>query len=300
MPRDLVVRETRCKSALTRVKGMPFEWSLNPFLGCSHSCVYCYAREYHARRERDPGEGFDREIDVKVNFAPVLRVELARMRERPGFVALGTATDPYQPAEGGHRITRATLQVLRDFAVPVSIVTKSPLVVRDIDLLSAIDERTAGGARVLFSVCNLNLELWREIEPGTARPLQRLEAMRRLRSAGIDAGVLCAPILPGLSDSEGALDAVARAAARYGATSFGWRVLKLDPHVKELYFSFLAAEFPVLLPAYESGYERGAYADPAYVREIDARVERVRSRYGFDARGRTEAVRDPEQLKLAV
>jgi DNA repair photolyase len=300
-PTTAVYREATCKSALTRVKGMPFEWSLNPYLGCQHACLYCYAREYHAKRGRDIGAGFDREIEVKVNFAAVLRDELARMRVLPDSVAIGTGTDPYQPCEGRYRITRASLEALRDFCVPLSIVTKSPMVVRDCDVLVDVARRTGGEVRVFFSVGTVDEGVWRQTEPGTASPAKRLAAMRRLREAGIKAGVLCAPVLPGLSDSEESLEAVARAAHESGAYFFGSRLLKLDPHVKDYYLTFVAQELPALLPLYRATYPRGAYGSGEYVREVERRIRQVRSRYRFPDDEEDEASEpEPSQLALAL
>lgn len=294
----VVYREVTCKSALTRVQGMPFQWSLNPYVGCSHSCTYCYAREYHWRRDRDIGRGFDREVDVKVNFADVLSSELAR-GTRAGSVALGTATDPYQPAEGRYRITRRTLDALIQRPMPLHIVTKSPMIVRDEALLAELGRRTRGEVSVCFSVGTIDPEVAGRSEPDTAPPLKRLEAMRRLREAGVSAGVLCAPILPGLSDSEESIEAVALAAAANGAAFFHSRLLKLDPHVKEYYFAFLLAEYPALLESERARYANGAYADRGYATEIDRRVERVRRRYRFDEpAARNEVVE--QQLRLAV
>jgi DNA repair photolyase len=294
-----IYREAICKSALTRVQGMPFQWSLNPFYGCTHACTYCYAREYHAKRERDFARGFDREIDVKINFVEVLRAELAR-GPKEGSVALGTSTDPYQAAEGRYRITRRTLEVLAERPMPLSIVTKSPMIVRDIDLLVTIDRRTRGDLRVYFSVGTVDPTVAALTEPDVAPPLKRLEAMRRLCERGIKAGVLCAPILPGLSDSEDSIEGVALAAAAHGAYHFHSRVLKLDPHVKEHYFGFLAREFPELLRAERARFANGVHPPRDYLREIERRVARVRARYRFPEDDEEEERAEEEQLGLAI
>src|SRR5206468_476912 len=208
---------------------------------------YCYARDYHARRGRDTGAGFDREIDVKINFPELLTQELRRIRKRE-TVALGTATDPYQQCEGRYRITRRTLEALVASPLPVIVITKGSMVVRDIDLLARLD------VKVCVSIGTVSAELARTSEPHASPPNARLEAVRRLVSAGIDAGVLAAPILPGLSDSEESLDAVASAAASSGATFFSTRPLKLDPSVKPHYLAFLSEHFPALLPSIEARY----------------------------------------------
>jgi len=293
-------REVHAKSAMNRVRGMPFDWSLNPFIGCPHACRYCFARAYHARKELDIGAGFDREIDVKVNLVELLRAELER---RPkGALAIGTATDPYQPIEGKYRLTRRSLEALVDRPMPASIVTKSTLVVRDIDVLRELDERLDGELCVYFSVPSLDRAVWRKAEPGTPPPVQRLRALERLRTSGIDAAVLCAPVLPGITDSEASLDAVARAASEAGATALGWRPLKLDDEIKDYYFDFLAIEFPVLVPRYAAAYATGPHAGREYQRRLDERLTAIRARYGFHERRRLR--RRPstatEQLALAM
>jgi DNA repair photolyase len=299
--KDVVFREIRCASALNRVKGMPFEWSLNPYKGCAHSCRYCFARAYHVKMARDVGAGFDREIDVKTNFAEVLRKEL---RKRPqGSVAIGTATDPFQPCEGRYRLTRRSLEALMEFPMPATIVTKSTLIIRDVDLLRDLTDASNGGLRVCFSIPTLNETVWRSAEPRTPPPAQRLRALAILRRAGVDAGVLCAPVLPGLTDSEESLDRVARAAADAGATFFGWRPLKIDPEIRDYYFDFLAAEFPVLTTAYMSLYANGSHASKDYQEALDSKVAIIRARYRFVEQWRPAkrlAAEVSTQLKLAM
>jgi DNA repair photolyase len=289
-----VYREITVKSALTRVQGMPFAWSLNPYMGCERGCVYCYARDYHARRGRDTGAGFDREIDVKINFPDLLAHELRRLRKRE-TVALGTATDPYQQCEGRYRITRRTLEVLVASPLPLVIITKGSMVVRDIDLLTRLE------VKVCVSIGTVRAELARTSEPHASPPKARLEAVRRLVSAGIDAGVLAAPILPGLSDSEESLDAVAAAAASSGATFFSTRPLKLDPAVKPHYFAFLAERFPALLPAAEARFADRVNPERAYAEMVEERARRARSRYRFTERPfRAPERPEASQLRLAI
>ncbi len=170
MGSGVIYREITVKSALTRVQGMPFAWSLNPYSGCERACVYCYARDYHARRGRDTGAGFDREIDVKVNFPDLLRHELLRLRKRE-TVALGTATDPYQQCEGRYRITRRTLEALVASPLPLVVITKGSMVVRDIDLLARLD------VKVCVSIGTVSAELARSSEPHASPPMARLEAV---------------------------------------------------------------------------------------------------------------------------
>jgi DNA repair photolyase len=285
--------EITCKSALNRVQGMPFKWSLNPYAGCAHACVYCYARDHYARSGHgEPGREFETRILVKTNFAEVLRRELGRPRWPFETVALGTVTDCYQPAEGRYRITRAALEALRDVANPVGMVTKSPLVLRDLDILA--DLAKVARVRVFFTITTVDLNLWRQLEPGTANPFKRLDVMKRLNAAGVRAGVLLAPILPGITDSTASLDAVARAAAEHDAAFLGTSSLRLAPVVRQQYLGFVNAQFPELVERYERAYV-GQNAPWEYQRALDERVERVRSRYGFVADSmRLSALSRPE------
>jgi len=295
MGSGVLYREITVKSALTRVQGMPFAWSLNPYSGCERACVYCFAREYHARRGRDTGAGFDREIDVKINFPDLLAHELRRLRKRE-TVALGTATDPYQQCEGRYRITRRTLEALVASPLPLVVITKGSMVVRDIDLLARLD------VKVCVSIGTVSAELARTSEPHASPPKARLEAVRRLVSAGIDAGVLAAPILPGLSDSEESLDAVASAAAKSGATFFSTRPLKLDSSVKPHYFAFLSENFPALLPSAEARFAERVNPERTYTDALEERARRVRSRYLFQERPfrRPPEPGRPSQLRLTI
>jgi DNA repair photolyase len=302
-------REVTIKSALTRVQGMPFAWSLNPYKGCAHACTYCYAREYHARMGRDTGAGFDREVDVKINFAQVLRSELRRLRLRE-TAALGTGTDPYQPCEGKYRISRNALAALCESPLPLVVITKGSLIVRDIDLLARLARLV--DVRVCLSIPTVNTDVSRRAEPGAAPPRARLEAVRRLRAAGIDAGVLAAPMLPGLTDDEASLDAIAAAARAHDAAFFHIRPLKLDPGVRPHYFAMLAEHFPVLMPPTVERFAGRVNQDPRLVDELERRVERIRARHGFREERYPRAAREaparasvreapvPDQMRLAI
>ena len=271
-------REIPCKSALNRVSGMPFRWSLNPYRGCLHGCHYCYARASHTYLGMNAGEDFATKIVVKTNLPEVLRQEVGRRAWTRQRVAIGTATDAYQPCEGRYRLTRRCLEALRDFATPVSIVTKSTLILRDRDLLAELAQ--GPGATVYFTITTLDPNLWRVIEPGTPSPHKRLEVLRRLSEAGIPCGVFLAPILPGITDTAEAIAAVAAAAKAHGAASFGSGVLRLAPEVKEHYFGFIASSFPDLLPRYERAYA-GTNSAADYQAAIERRLARVRKHYGF-------------------
>jgi DNA repair photolyase len=296
---DVTYREIEAKSALNRVQGMPFDWSLNPFTGCPHACVYCYARAYHARfRERNVGADFDRNVEVRANIVSALERELWR---RPtGSVAIGTATDPYQPIEAKYRLTRGCLQALARHPMPTSIVTKGTLIVRDIDLLRVLDRRTE--LTVYFSVPTVDAATWRATEPRTPPPWQRLRALRELRDAGLDAAVLCAPLLPGITDSDESIDRSARAASAAGATAFRHRPLRIDSEIREHYFDFLATEFPVLAPRYAELYHGRTHPGREYERDLERRVATIRQRYRFDERAPRshEELADAAQLQLAM
>src|SRR5437870_3290653 len=297
---SVVYREVEAKSALNAVKGMPFDWSLNPYVGCPHACRYCFARAYNARyRDRDVGGAFDKNVEIKSNFVERLRVDLGRNPQ--GSVAIGTATDPYQPIEGKYQLTRRCLEALVDHPMPTSIVTKGPLVVRDIDVLQKLDEKT--DLTVYFSVPCVDEDIVRKSVPGSAPPRQRLRALRMLREAGIDAAVLCMPVLPGITDSEESLDRAAKAASEAGATAFRHRPLKIDREIRDYYIEFLAAEFPTLVSRYAALYGSGAHPAKDYERQLEERVRRVRARYEFRERpSRAPRPREPEtiQLQLAI
>jgi DNA repair photolyase len=293
-------REEPCRSALNRVQGMGFGWSLNPYMGCVHRCTFCYVRAFERRADRPSGDRYGASIRVKTNVAEVLRRELARPAWAREVVAIGAATDPYQPAEGRYKLTRACLEVLGDAANPVQIITRGPMIVRDIDVLVRAASRAA--VHVTFSVPTLDHEIWRRTEPGTAPPRQRLRALKQLVDAGIKAGVGMAPILPGLSDKPELLRAVVTAAREAGATGVWANLLYLKPGTKEHFLDALERDWPELLPEYERLYGRHAYltkgdSEPvrAQVREL-TRVHGIRDR----RRVRIEPPPDPEQLELAV
>ncbi len=225
------------------------------------------------------GEDFATKIFVKTNLPDVLRHELARRGGSGERVAIGTATDPYQPCEGRYRLTRRALEVLLERRNPLSIVTKSTLVLRDLDLLADLARLT--DVTVFFTVTTLEPAVWRAVEPGTPPPLKRLQVMRRLGEAGVPCGVFLAPILPGITDARESIEAVAKAAREHGAASFGTSTLRLAPFVKEHYFDFVAQSYPDLLPRYQRAYLRGANAPAAYQDAVQRRVDRIRSRYGF-------------------
>jgi DNA repair photolyase len=278
---------------------MDFKWSLNPYMGCVHRCTFCYVRAYERRADRPADDRYGRSIRVKINVAEALARELARPSWARESVAVGAATDPYQPAEGRYRLTRHCLQVFAAARNPFSVVTRGPLIVRDLDVLQAAARRAAVG--VSFSIPTLDLDIWRRTEPGTAPPRQRLRALRLLVDAGIDAGVGMAPILPGLSDDPARLADVVRAAREAGATGVWCNVLHLRPGTREHFLENLARDWPALLPRYEQMY-RGAYAERRITEPIVARVAALRRGVGVaDRRLRPpEPPPAPAQLALAM
>jgi DNA repair photolyase len=293
-------REEPCKSALNRVKGMGFDWSLNPYMGCSHRCAFCYVRAFERRADRPAGEEYGQSVRVKVNVAAVLRLELTRHSWKREFVAIGAATDPYQPAEGIYRLTRACIEALADARTPFGIITRGTLVVRDIDVLAEAARRAE--ISVNFSVPTLDDDIWRKTEPGTPHPRQRLRALRRLVDSGIKAGVGIAPVLPGLSDDPQKLADVVKAARDAGA-AFAWStVLYLRPGTREHFLEVLGKEWPELTARYEAMYRSRAYLAKADTEPVQVQVRELKARYRIGDRRMQRLTPPPEpvQLDLAV
>jgi DNA repair photolyase len=276
--RDITFYEVEAKSILNRVPApnLPFEWTINVYRGCSHSCVYCFARPSHKYLNFDAGRDFERQIVVKVNAPEVLRRELRKKSWTGAHVAMGTNTDPYQRCEGRYRLTRGVLEVLRDYANPCSVLTKSPLLLRDLDLFVELAD-TAGFSANL-SIGTLDEEVWRGSEPGTPHPKARMAAVKQLVAAGIPCGILMAPILPGISDSPEQLRAVVRAAADAGASHLTPLTLHLRPGVKEEFLPWLEETYPELVPDYGRLY-RGSNAPKPVREEIANRVQTEKRRY---------------------
>jgi DNA repair photolyase len=293
-------REEPCRSALNRVRGMPFDWSLNPYMGCVHQCTFCYVRAFERRADRPSDDRYGTSIRVKTNIAEVLRRELARPSWTREGIAIGAATDPYQPAEGRYRLTRACLVELAAVANPFSLITRGPLILRDLDVLTEAAARA--DVSVNFSVPTLDERVWRTTEPGTAPPRQRLRVLERLVDAGIKAGVGMAPILPGISDKPEQLAEVVRAAREAGATHVWANLLNLRPGTREHFLEHLAQDWPEELERYERLYAGRAYLKKEDTRPVRDLVDELRRRYRVADR---RAVRlappaEPEQLTLAV
>ena len=291
-------REEACRSALNRVRGMPFGWSLNPYTGCAHRCTFCYVRAFEQRADRPADDRYGRSIRVKVNVAEVLARELARPSWRREQVAIGAATDPYQPAEGRYRLTRACIEALGRAATPFGIITRGPLIVRDVDVLEEAARRA--DVSVTFSVPTVDLEVWRKTEPGTAPPRQRLRALSQLVDAGIRVGVGMAPILPGLSDRPEQLAAVVRASREAGATGVWANLLYLQPGTKEHFLEALARDWPEELGRYERLYEGRAYLGRAEVDPVRERVRELAREHGVCDRRRTKLAPPPEPVQLSL
>jgi DNA repair photolyase len=289
--------EVTCRSALNRVQGMPFEWTLNPYRGCTHGCHYCFARRYHVQFEMNADDEFASVILVKRNVVDVLRRELDRPSWARELVAFGTATDPYQPIEGHYRLTRGCLEAFTSGRTPVGLVTKGPMIVRDRDVL--LDVTGAGGCTVHMSVPTVDEDAWRLLEPGTAHPIQRLRAVRELVDAGINAGVLMAPIVPGFSSSRAKLERTVKTIADHGARFVGCNVMHLEEGTRSHFMKFLAQEFPSMLPRYERLYER-KYAPTAYRKEVQAMVRTLQNRYGLIGREEAKTQQDASTTADAI
>jgi DNA repair photolyase len=282
-PEALDVRfyEVQAKSVLNRVpeaSRMPFRWTVNPYRGCSHACVYCFARPTHTYLGFDAGRDFEREIVVKVNAPEVLRAELGRRSWRREHVALGTNTDPYQWVEGRYRLTQAILEALRDAENPCSVLTKSPLLLRDLPVMLEIAQRASFSA--CLSIPTLDEKAWRATEPHTPNPRARLEAVAELNRAGIPTGVLIAPLMPGINDSPRQVERLLELAEEAGATSIGGIALHLRKEVRQVFMSWLQTARPDLVERYRELYRRGAYAPAEERRRLAQMVRRRGGRPG--------------------
>lgn len=285
-------QEVRCRSALNSVKGMPFKWSLNPYRGCTHGCHYCYARRYHTQFALGADDEFASVIFVKTNVVQVLRRELSRPAWTREVVALGAATDCYQPIEGHYRLTRGVLEAFAAASSPVGLVTKGPMIVRDLDVLVELSARAE--CSVYVSVPCVDEDVWRALEPGTAPPLQRLRALRTLVDAGIRAGVLMNPIVPGISSRPALLERTVKAIADHGARFVGCNVMYLQDGTRDHFMGWLAREYPHLREAYDRLYA-GTHAPAGYRDEVKRVVGLLARRYGI-RRPDPEAASDGDRV----
>ncbi len=289
--------EVRAKSALNRVperSRMPFRWTVNPYRGCSHACTYCFARPTHKYLDLGAGRDFEKEIVVKVNVPEVLRAELKRPSWKHDHVAMGTNTDPYQWVEGRYRLMPGIWEAFRDSGTPASVLTKSPLLLRDLDLMRQVPDISAA-----LSVPTLEEKAWRSTEPHTPHPRARLEAVAELNRAGIPTSVLIAPLMPGVNDSPEQVNRILELATEAGAVSIGGIALHLRGEVKGIFFDWLRSQRPDLLPLYERLYARGAYAPPEERRRLAALVRRPGAGSGRFARAADER-RAEAEARLAA
>ena len=269
------------RSLLNRVvsnRNLPFTWAINPYRGCEFACKYCYARYTHEFMEMTDVD-FEHKIFVKQHAADLLRQELRKVKKGEE-IAIGTATDPYQPAERRYEITRAILQELaRHRGLELGIVTKSNLVLRDAELLRAVGKQNR--LFVNLTVTTVNADLARILEPRAPRPDLRLEAVRQLNLAGVSAGVICAPVLPGISDGPNDLEALVQAAAAAGSKSLFANALFLKPCSASVFLPFLEKEFPQLVTQYRERYAQRAFLPPAYGKRLSQLMTRLRAKYGI-------------------
>jgi DNA repair photolyase len=293
-------REEPCRSALNRVKGMAFGWSLNPYMGCVHRCTFCYVRAFERRADRPSDERYGTSIRVKVNVIEVLRKELARPSWEGEGVAVGAATDPYQPAEGKYRLTRGCIEAFAEASNPFSLITRGPMIVRDLDVLAEAARRAK--VSITFSIPTLDDEVWRRTEPSTAHPRQRLRAVKELVEAGIKVGVGMAPILPGISDKPEQLREVVRAAREAGATGVWTNLLFLRPGTREHFLEHLAQDWPEQLEHYVELYKGRAYLPSAETKPLRQQVSSLAREYEVrDRRANPlDGTQHDEQLALAV
>jgi len=283
--------EVRARSALNHVPGgrYGFSWTVNPFRGCSHACVYCFARRTHNYLDFGPGRDFEREIVVKVNVPELLRAELGRPSWRRELVALGTNTDPYQWVESRYRMMPEILAALEAAETPVSVLTKSPLVMRDVEIYERMAKKLP--VSVNLSVPTLDEDAWRATEPHTPSPAARLDAVAELRARGIESGVLVAPLMPGINDAPDQVQPIVERAKEAGASFLGGVALHLRGEVKDVFFAWLETKRPDLLPRYEQLYQGRAYMRP----EQRKRVTRALKGWG---RSRARRSADKESTPL--
>ena len=293
-------REEPCRNALNRVTGMSFRWSLNPYTGCAHRCTFCFVRAFELRADRPFDDRYGTSIRVKTNIAEVLDRELRRKSWKRELVVVGTATDPYQPAEGRYRLTRACIERLAAHHTPLHFITRGPMIVRDVDVLSEAARQAK--VSITFSVPTLDHEIWRKTEIGTAPPQQRLRALRQLVDAGLDVGVGMAPILPGLSDKPELMADVVRAARDAGATGVWANLLYLRPGTREHFLDRLGRDWPELLPRYEHLYDARAYLSQPVTEPVRKTVRELVRVHGVEDRRslRLAPPPDPEQLSLPL
>jgi DNA repair photolyase len=297
--------EDTCKTALNKVPDaarVPFRWTVNPYRGCTHSCHYCFARAFHRYLDLGVGEDFSSKIVVKTNVVEVLRRELASPRWPGEPVAMGTATDPYQHCEGRYRLTRGLVEAFADFGNPMSMLTKSTMVVRDLDLFLRLAE--VAETSVAMSVGTLDEDVRKVVEPGTPPGRKRLEILGRFAAAGIRTSILVAPVLPGLTDDDAHLEDVLAAAAEAGIGGAAVIPLHVRPGIRDHFVPWLRDAYPHLAGRYEQLYGSRAYAPRAYQEDLAGRFRALRDKHGLGGTGhrpgRPAPAGERGQLALAV
>jgi DNA repair photolyase len=282
--------EVEAKSIINHVPGnyLPFNWTINPYRGCSHACSFCFARSTHTYMDMNAGRDFETKIVVKVNAPELLKKELRAKRWKGEHIAMGTATDPYQRAEGRYKLMPKIIETLAMYRNPFSILTKGTLILRDLDLL--MDAAAVTDVSTAFSIGTFDEDAWRKSEPGTPHPRKRMEAVARLNDAGIPCGVMLAPILPGITDGRDQIKEVIAAAFEAGATRISPILLHLRPKVKEVYMEWLGETYPELVEKYEAMYARSAYAPKSDQKGLSDMVAELKDELPF-------APRKPKQGK---
>ena len=308
--RGITFIEAEAKTIINHVPGnaMPFSWTINPYRGCSHACVYCFARVTHTYMDLNAGRDFETKIVVKINAPEVLRAQLRSRRWHGDHIAMGTATDPYQRAEGRYRLMEGIIGALTDYRNPFSILTKGTLILRDLDLLK--EAAKVADVSTAFSIPTLDEDAWRLTEPGTPHPRARMDAVAALNDAGIPCGVMLAPILPGITDDKAKMRDAIKAAIDAGATHVTPILLHLRPVVREEYMGWLQDSFPQLVTRYEQMYARSAYGPKEdrsalahTVRRIVSSSGGIKPRAHIAARwnrdpAATKPAKEPKQLRL--
>ena len=281
----LVVESRTVINRVPKPGVLPFEYTINAYRGCSHACTYCFARPTHDYLGLDIAEDFDTRIVVKINAPEVVRHETAPARWAGHPIAMGTNTDPYQAAEGKYKLTRGIIEVLTERRNPFSILTKSPLVLRDLDLL--VEAAQVTDVTVDFSVGTLDADAWSKSEPGTPHPRKRLDAVRRLNERGVPSGVLMAPVLPGISDRPDQIEAVVKGAAEAGARFIAGTYLHLRGPLKDHYFRWIEAEYPHLTRYYRHEYGQRSYVSAAIRKRLGGMIQRMVDAHGGPAKQRS-------------
>jgi len=295
------VQEISCKTLLNRVNvpDFTFRWTLNPYRGCRYACRYCYARPTHEFWGMNAGDEFDQRVFAKINAPEVLRKELRRNKWRSDPIAIGTASDPYEPAEAKYQLTRKIIQVLAEFQNPASITTKGVLVRRDVDVLW--DLYRVADVQVIFSVGSIDEKTWKLTEPGTPNPIARLEAMQFLVENGIPAGVMMAPLIPGISDSSESIDTVMEAAAQHKAGFVSANLLFLKPGSKEWFMPLIRESYPHLMPGYQKLFGSKNYAPHDYTEQVLRIVDDARHKWELPSACPPRELKGPQgQLEMTL